>query len=179
MSVIVSVVPFIITGAVAGIAGVAALTKEVISATGEAASVAGEIAEEKYAAWKQRKAEEKSITLSTIIRNEQLLQKSLQNLGAKNIITNPQSIEGKVDEFHIVFEKTPTGLFNIKFVGEIEQEEAEQFRTELQDEYGKVVQDYVYTQLKQKAEDKGLVLEKETVQKDQSIVLTYNINSNG
>ena len=158
MSVIIAVVPFIIAGLASSAASMGAMANT----------------EED-----EQQSNDEALALTTNIRNEELLKRTLVNLGAKNISSGKNAVEGKIDAFHIVFEKTATGLFNIKFQGEITEAEATKFRDELQQEYGSVVQDYVYTQLKQKAEQKGLSLEQETVQKDQSIVLTYNISSNG
>ena len=158
MSVIIAVVPFIIAGLASSAASMGAMANT----------------EED-----EQQSNDEALALGTNIRNEELLKRTLVNLGAKNISSGKNAVEGKIDAFHIVFEKTATGLFNIKFQGEITEAEAAKFRDELQQEYGSVVQDYIYTQLKQKAEQKGLSLEQETVQKDQSIVLTYNISSNG
>ena len=160
MSVIIAITPFIIAGVTSLVSGVAVLSSDNDN----------------------NQDNKKSITLPTNIRNEELLQKALRNLGA-NIVRNADNVtKSDVDDFHVVFQRTSTGVFEIKFTGnknEVDNKEANAFRDELQEEYGRVIQDYVYTQLKQKAEEKGLSLEKEAVQKDQSIVLTYNINSNG
>lgn len=120
--------------------------------------------------------EQKSLTLKTNIRNSELLAKALVNLGTKDISINTIQIEGEIDNFRIVFEQDKEGVFDIKFIGEIEEKEAQKFVDELQSEYGKVVQEFVYVKLKEKAIEKGLDLEQENVQNDQSIVLTYNIN---
>ncbi|MCW3463999.1 hypothetical protein [Chitinophaga nivalis] len=152
MSVIISVVPFVIAA--------------VVSST-SASMALGEVLQE----------EAPHLTLPTIIRQEALLKKTLLNLGASNIREASNQVQSHIDQFHIVFEKDNTGLFHIKFIGDIGQQEAADFVQELQEEYGRVVQEYVYTQLKQKAEEKGLTLEQEAVQRDQSIVLTFNLNS--
>jgi|GEM_PF-1829848 len=120
--------------------------------------------------------EQKSLTLKTNIRNSELLAKTLTNLGTKDISINTIQIEGEIDNFRIVFEQDKEGIFDIKFIGEIEEKEAQKFVDELQSEYGKVVQEFVYVKLKEKAIEKGLDLQQENVQNDQSIVLTYNIN---
>lgn len=154
MSFIVSVTPFVISNTVAGI-DAAAVTRRVAEAGRTGMQL---------------------ITLPTQIRNEQLLKKTLHNLGAGTVTTTPNSLQSEIEATRILFQKTTEGIFHITLAGVITQQEAESFTAELQQEYGNVLQDYVYLQLKEKAAAKGLTLTQEAVQKDQSIVLTYNLN---
>lgn len=156
MSVIIAVVPFIIGSSISSAAALGGIVSEMLR--------------------NGQNTNEKRIVLKTTIRNTDLLKKALFNLGAKNVNDNSSQIEGLIDQFHIVFEQDKDGTLNVRFEGEIDAEEAKKFIGELQDEYGKVVQEFVYVKLKEKAVEKGLNLEQEKVQKDQSIVLTYNIN---
>lgn len=156
MSVIIALVPFIIGGSIS-----------TVSATALAVELATE---------NNTVTEQKSLVIPSTIRNKDLLNKTLTNLGAKNIIYNTGQLEGSIDNFHIAFEENRNGTLDVKFIGEIEPGEAQKFVDELQTEYGKVVQEFVYLKLKEKAVEKGLNLEQEKVQNDQSIVLTYNIN---
>ena len=114
--------------------------------------------------------------LSTNIRNEKLLQETLIKMGARNIQADQQSLGSDIDHFHIAFIRNNDQTFNIRFVGDVKQEEAINFRNDLIAEYSAMVQNYVYETLKRKAEEKGLRLEKEMLQSDQSVVLTYNVN---
>ena len=116
------------------------------------------------------------IELSTNIRNENLLRETLEKMGAQNIQVNQKSLGGEIDNFHIAFVRKEDQTFNIRFVGNVAQEEAVNFKNDLIAEYSNVVQNYVYETLKRKAEEKGLELKKEILQADQSIVLTYNVN---
>lgn len=154
MSIIVSVTPFVISNTVASI-DAAAVTKRVAEAGRTGMQL---------------------ITLPTQIRNEQLLKKTLHNLGAGHVTTTSNSLQSNIGTSRILFQKTTAGIFYITLAGTMTQQEAESFTAELQQEYGNVVQEYVYQQLKEKAATKGLTLVQEAVQKDQSIVLTYNIN---
>lgn len=156
MSVIIAVVPFIIGGSISSAAALGGIVGEILQNSGN--------------------TNEKRIVLKTTIRNADLLKKTLFNLGAKNVNNSSSQIQGLIDQFHIVFEQDKDGTLSVRFEGEIELEEAKKFVDELQNEYGKVVQEFVYVKLKEKAVEKGLDLEQEKVQNDQSIVLTYNIN---
>lgn len=156
MSVIIAVVPFIIGGSISSAAALGGIVSEMLQ--------------------NSENTNEKRIVLKTTIRNADLLKKALFNLGAKNVNDSSSQIEGLIDQFHIIFEQDKDGTLSVRFEGEIELEEAKKFVDELQNEYGKVVQEFVYVKLKEKAVEKGLDLEQEKVQNDQSIVLTYNIN---
>jgi hypothetical protein len=116
------------------------------------------------------------VELSTNIRNEKILRETLVKMGARNIQADQKSLGSDIDHFHITFIQKNDQTFNIRFVGNVKQEEAINFKNDLMAEYSNRVQNYVYETLKRKAEEKGLQLEKEALQSDQSIVLTYNVN---
>ncbi|GGH59333.1 hypothetical protein HNQ91_000609 [Filimonas zeae] len=113
----------------------------------------------------------------TNIRNQALLEKTLANLGAGNVSRGTYQLDTPRFSPTISFFKADNGTFSINVTGLVTDDEVDRFVLQLTEEYGRVVQDYVYTQLKEKAEEKGLVLAQEAVQQDQSIVLTYQINS--
>lgn len=113
----------------------------------------------------------------THIRNQTLLEKTLANLGAGNVSTGTYQLETPRFNPTISFFKAENGTFSINVTGLVTESEVDNFALQLTEEYGRVVQDYVYTQLKEKAEQKGLILAQEAVQQDQSIVLTYQISN--
>lgn len=121
--------------------------------------------------------EKKGYIRNTSIRNQQLLEKTLANLGAGNVSPGTFKLETPHFSPTITFFKADNGTFSISITGLVTEQEVNRFTAQLTEEYGRVVQDFVYTQLKEKAEEKGLVLAQETVQQDQSIVLTYQINN--
>jgi hypothetical protein len=113
---------------------------------------------------------------STSIRNENLLRETLIKMGARNIQADQKSLGSDIDHFHIAFAQKNDQTFSIRFVGNVKQEEAICFKDDLIAEYSHTAQSHVYETLKRRAEEKGLRLEKEVLQSDQSIVLTYNVN---
>ena len=117
-----------------------------------------------------------SIELPTNIRNEKILRETLLKMGAQNILSDSNSIGSDIDHFHIAFVQKEDLTYNIRFVGDVKKEDAINFRDELIAEYGNLVQSHVYETLKRKAEEKRLKLEKEVLQADQTIVLTYRVN---
>jgi hypothetical protein len=113
----------------------------------------------------------------TEIRNKDLLHEALAKMGTRNISSFQKSVAGRLDDLYIICDrKTVNQPFIIRVGGKIKPEEAIHLKDELIAEYGRTVQNYVYETLKRKAEEKGLILEKEVLQDDQSVVLTYNIN---
>ena len=157
MSIIISIVP-IVLGTLAATSAAAAATAAAVTDTNKQSS------------------NRVVVELSTEIRNENLLRETLEKMGAQNIRVDQKSLGSDIDHFHIVFVRKDDQSFNIRFVGNVAQVEAMNFKDELIAEYRNVVQNYVYETLKRKAEEKGLKLEKEILQADQSIVLTYNVN---
>jgi len=158
MSIIISIVP-IVLGALAATSAATTATASMIETDVN-----------------KQKSNQDVIELATNIRNEKLLRETLVKMGAQNIQIDQKSLGSDIDDFHIVFVQKDNGTFNIQFIGNINQEEAINFKNDLIAEYSNMVQNYVYETLKTKAEEKGLTLEKEILQSDQSIVLTYNIN---
>jgi len=157
MSIIISIVP-IVLGTLAATSAAATATTMVVTDTDK------------------QKNNQGIIELSTNIRSENLLRETLEKMGARNIQVNPKLLGGEIDNFHIAFVRKEDQTFNIRFVGNVAQEEAVNFKNDLIAEYSNVVQNYVYETLKRKAEEKGLELTKEVLQADKSIVLTYNVN---
>ena len=157
MSILISIVPIVL--------GTLAASSAIVAATTAAETDAN-----------RQKNSQDVIELPTSIRNEKLLRETLEKMGARNIKLDQKSLGSDIDHFHIAFVPTNDQTFNIRFVGNVKQEEAIDFTNDLIAEYSHVVQNYVYETLKRKAEEKGLRLEKEILQSDQSIVLTYNVN---
>ena len=114
--------------------------------------------------------------LPTNIRNEKILRETLLRMGAQNIRSDDKGLGSDIDNFHIAFVQKEDLTYNIRFVGDIKQNDAINFRDDLIAEYGNMVQSHVYETLKRKAEEKSLKLEKEVLQTDQTIVLTYSVN---
>lgn len=148
MSIIISINPIIIEGS-----------------NNETCLTASEI-EQKYPNCKEK--------IRTKIRNEDVLIKALKKLGAENNVTIGSSPKTSIGS-NIVFLKNEAGTFDILFMGLLLRGEAKTFRDNLEEEYGNLIQEYVYEKLKQNAEEKGMILENEEMQADQTIVLTYRI----
>jgi hypothetical protein len=131
------------------------------------------------------------VSIRTAIRNKELLQKALEKTEAQNIRVYAKSLKCDLDRFHVELALKGDMTFSISTTVRIPRTAAgrlhdsksknaaevlETFKNDLMTQYGALVQEHVYETLKRKAEQKGLTLDKEALQDDQSIVLTYTIN---
>jgi len=71
--------------------------------------------------------------------------------------------------------KRDDGTFEALFPGTAPQEQAREALGELDAEYTRLVQERVYQQVIERAQDQGLALESERVEQDNSIVLTLRV----
>lgn len=114
--------------------------------------------------------------LPTKMKEEPLLQKALGNYGYKSF-SDGKNIN--LEESQIVFQKNEEGNFEAIFLGDIPEEHAQNFVSDIYDEYTKLVQEQVYNKLLANIKERDLRLESEEVQKDNSIVLTLAVQEVG
>lgn len=105
-----------------------------------------------------------------------LVAKTLQKLYGAAITGNEDHFKAKVLKYQLEFETGKNGFYEIQYSSLKKIEEVAEIAREIELEYRGMVQDYIYNAVKAKAEEKGLALEQETVQKNQAIVLTFNLN---
>ncbi|HEY7033386.1 MAG TPA: hypothetical protein VH482_18745 [Thermomicrobiales bacterium] len=115
-----------------------------------------------------------SFCLETQFKDGAILQASLEDYGCRSIFTGSK-VDSYIGGTQIIFEPSESGVFDAVFVGNIAIEHAQAFIADLHDEYTKRVQREVYQKLISRAKDRGLLLESEAVQDDNSIVLTFAI----
>lgn len=117
------------------------------------------------------------VKVPTLIRNEDLLRETLENMGVKKISKGipATSLIVEIDHYIFILDLQKEGNYIADFFGEISETEAKDFTSELEEEYGNLLQNHVYETLKKKAEANGMTLLNETVQNNQTIVLTYNL----
>jgi hypothetical protein len=71
--------------------------------------------------------------------------------------------------------RNENGSYDAVFPAEISERQGRQFIQQILGEYGKLVQQQVYQKVKSGAKNKGWVVENETVQDDNSILLTLQV----
>lgn len=112
--------------------------------------------------------------LETRCKDESLLRAALENYGCRSFVSGEQ-VDSAIDGKRIVFQRNEQGAFDAVFTGGITVEHAQEFVDNLHDEYTQQVQQQVYRRLLSKAKDRGLELESEEVQQDNSILLTFTV----
>lgn len=115
-----------------------------------------------------------SFHLRTKIKDEHLLKTALENYGCRTIVTS-ETIDSAIDGTRILFERNEQNVFEVVFIGEISKDHAQAFLDQLHDEYTHLVQQQVYENLISRARQRGLVIESEEVQEDNSIVVTLEV----
>lgn len=123
---------------------------------------------------KKENVESQSLNIQTVFRDENHLQKALQNYGCRYVSLG-NSIDSSIDGSRILFQRNQQDVFEAVFSGPITFETAQSFINDLQAEYTKEVQQQVYRNLLARSQEHGFVLETEEIQQDNSIVLTFNI----
>jgi len=115
-----------------------------------------------------------SFSLETRMKDEELLEAALRNYGCKSVTTGG-TIDSTLNGTRILFERNEQGVFEAIFVGDISADHARTFVAELDEEYAQLVHQQVYENLLSRARQRGLVMESEEVQEDNSIVLTFRV----
>ncbi len=75
--------------------------------------------------------------------------------------------------------RTDSGTFEALFPGTVPQAQAQTVLEQLDAEYTRLVQERVYEQVVERAQQQGLALESERVEEDNSIVLTLRVEQSG
>lgn len=112
--------------------------------------------------------------LATKMKDEQLLQETLQNYGSSSEVEN-EEVTSKIGDAEIVFVKDSQDMYQAYFHESIAIDDAEQFVHNIYEEYTRIVQRKTYEKLLTRAEDEGLILESEETNENESLVLTFEV----
>lgn len=112
--------------------------------------------------------------LETKMNNEQLLQETLQNYGSSSEVEN-EEVTSMIGDTKIAFIKGDQGTYHAYFNEDISLRDAEEFVSNIYEEYTRIVQRKTYEKLLQRAENEGLVLEMEETNENESLVLTFEV----
>lgn len=112
--------------------------------------------------------------LATKMKDEQLLQETLQNYGSSSEVEN-EEVTSKIGDAEIVFVKDSQDMYQAYFHESIAINDAEQFVHNIYEEYTRIVQRKTYEKLLTRAEDEGLILESEETNENESLVLTFEV----
>ncbi|WP_212005903.1 hypothetical protein [Chitinophaga sp. HK235] len=129
------------------------------------------------AMWNQSVEKKSVFSVDTNMKSAALIRNTLTKLYNAPISGEGNVFETVISDYQLVFQMSGSGFYEVQYFYASEAESIMRLVKEIEAEYKGMVQDYVYNAIKAKAEEKGLVLEQEAVQKNQSIVLTFNLNA--
>ncbi len=117
-----------------------------------------------------------TVIYPSIFRKISIVKSALNNLSNNARLNVKNHVLSEIDDVQIecVFNPNRKAI-DLFFIG-ANKEKAQELVSQIETEYGNVIQELVYKKLKNDAGSKGLTLESEELTENKSIVLTYNIN---
>ena len=114
-------------------------------------------------------------TFETPFMDRDILMKTLEEHGVKNIFEWESGISGDVENYKLTFEKPAEDKpYNLKITC-LERDSAEEKAGDLNNEYAMNVQEDAYLHIIDKLKENNMQIEEEEVMEDNTIVLTVNI----
>lgn len=114
-------------------------------------------------------------TFQTPFMDKEILKKTLEEHGVKNIFEWEMGLSGEVDNYKLSFEKPDADKpYNLKITC-LEHQNAEEKAGDLTSEYAMNVQEDAYLHIIDKLKENNMQIEEEEVMDDNTIVLTVNI----
>ncbi|HEX3013434.1 MAG TPA: hypothetical protein VHO92_04060 [Methanobacterium sp.] len=110
----------------------------------------------------------------TKMKDYELLKRALEVFGHKPFLEE-NYMDINLEEYELIFKFNDENIFEAVFRGNITQEHAEEMVSEIYGEYTKLVQEQVYYKVLENIQEHNMELESESIQDDNSIVLTLNI----
>ena len=115
-------------------------------------------------------------TFETPFTDKEILRKTLEEHGVKNISEWETGITGDVDSYKLTFEKPAEDKpYNLR-ISCLEQDNAEEKVSDINSEYAMNVQEDAYMHIMDKLKENNMQVEEEEVMDDNTIVLTVNID---
>lgn len=118
-----------------------------------------------------------SYTLETEMKDQATLEKALEQYGCKFNLIEEKNVETEVGELKIVFQKEVDSIYQCIFNQSVSIEDGRDFLNNIQTEYKYIIQQETYQRLLRQAEGKGLILQKEEVDSDRNILLTFQVGN--
>ena len=117
----------------------------------------------------------KQTIIKTNFKNKEFIKEALIHYGLK-LNDNTSNITSFLDKGTVTFKKNQEGTYDIIFVGNLDEKTENDFISQINDEYLKVVQEDTYKKVIENIKSKNMALEDEVVTDDDSIVLTISID---
>lgn len=124
----------------------------------------------------RNKGKDQTYKIKTIMKKEHLLKLAIEQYGCETDELTHGNYLTNIGDIKIYFQPDGDGIFEAVFDNTVETEAALEFIENVNTEYKYAIQQETYRNLMRQAEQKGLELETEEIQKDRSILLTFNVN---
>jgi hypothetical protein len=118
---------------------------------------------------------ENVICFETQFKDLTLLQRALQDFNYPCIVEGGQ-LETSYTHARLIFAPDEMGVFNAYLVGEGSINEVQVILADLHAQYKRLVQQQTYETLLSRAKEKNMLLEREEILEDNSVVLTFTIS---
>lgn len=115
------------------------------------------------------------LTYETKMKDSKLLKKALEVFGYEPFLQK-ELIDITLEDYELIFQLNKQDIFEAVFQGNVTEENAQKIVSDIYDEYTKLVQEQVYYKVLENIQDYDIELESESVQDDNSIILTLNIS---
>lgn len=112
--------------------------------------------------------------VNTNMKDETIIQQALENRGSK-VTFDEHQIESKIGDIDIMFQRQEDETISSIFHQNVRMKDAEEFIENTYTEYTRIIQEQTYEKLMQRAENEGLILQSETRNEENTIVLTFDV----
>ncbi len=120
-----------------------------------------------------------TVAVRTRMRDDEILIEALRELGCEAGPVPDGGVRATRGSFEFSFRRDESGVLEGHFGTDVTSEEAEAFVADLDDEYTRLVQTHVYQRVLDRAQQHGMTVSSETVEDDNSIVLTLEVEEGG
>ena len=118
------------------------------------------------------------VSVGTRMRNEEILQAAIADSGA-TVTRDESGIVADWGSSQARFTRNVDGIWAVHLAGDTDLDEATALVRTIDAAYGRRVQQEVLSRLRQRAPEVGMTVESETVEDDESVTLTLNVNAAG
>lgn len=112
--------------------------------------------------------------VNTQMKDDTIIQEALENRGSE-VTYDEHQIESKIGNIDIMFQRQEDDTISAIFHKDVLVEDAEEFVENTYNEYTRIIQQQTYEKLMQRAENEGLILQSETRNEENTLVLTFNV----
>lgn len=122
----------------------------------------------------ERLSEGEYYQVNTTMKDETIIQEALENRGSE-VTFDEHQIESKIGDIDIMFQRQDDETISAIFHKNVHVKDAEEFVENTYNEYTRIIQQQTYEKLMQRAENEGLLLQSETRNEENTIVLTFDV----